>query len=159
MATYASAMTQGGGGETGRVRASDQERDAVAAVLSEHVAVGRLSPQEHEQRLAELYASRFRDELALVMRELPPSSPPAVRRTGRWLYGRSHRAASALVASATFSSVAWWWSVQGGGNKELFGLGSAAPLPVAAVTWVALFTASEAAGRLLRDRRRLHNVR
>src|SRR3954452_22818963 len=76
-------MNRGGAVEPGRLRASDQERDAVAAALAEHVAVGRLSPEEHEERLVD----------------------------------------------------------------EVFGLGHAAPLPLAAVSWVALFAASEAIGQ------------
>jgi hypothetical protein len=57
------------------LRASDAERDAVAGVLAEALATGRLSPEEHAERLEAVYASRTRGELVPLTRDLPDTGP------------------------------------------------------------------------------------
>ena len=86
------------------LRASDAERDRVAMVLADALATGRLTPEEHAERLEATYHARTRGELVPLTRDLPeptagtgaeaappqPDSPPVValfskiRRGGQW---------------------------------------------------------------------------
>ncbi|GAA1910331.1 DUF1707 SHOCT-like domain-containing protein [Streptantibioticus ferralitis] len=83
------------------LRASDEERDRVAAILADALATGRLAPEEHAERLEAVYASRTVGELAPLTRDLPePAGGPApavhldaapvqavfskIRRGGQW---------------------------------------------------------------------------
>ncbi len=54
------------------VRASDADRDRVAAALQEHCAAGRLTVEEVGERLDRTYAARTLGELAEVIADLPP---------------------------------------------------------------------------------------
>ena len=53
------------------IRLSDAERDAAAADLGEHFAQGRLTADEHAQRLDRVWAARTRGEIAPIFRDLP----------------------------------------------------------------------------------------
>ncbi|MDP9863038.1 MULTISPECIES: DUF1707 SHOCT-like domain-containing protein [Streptosporangium] len=53
------------------MRASDGDRDRVAEVLREHYAQGRLTVEEFDERLEQLYASRTYGELATLTSDLP----------------------------------------------------------------------------------------
>jgi hypothetical protein len=81
------------------VRASDAERERVAASLREHCAAGRLTLEELSTRLDEAYRARTSGELETALRELPaqPETRPrrspkrfsiaifgGVERKGRW---------------------------------------------------------------------------
>ncbi|MCA2206739.1 DUF1707 SHOCT-like domain-containing protein [Nocardia rosealba] len=63
-------------------RASDAERNAIVAQLSTHLADGRLDLAEYDLRVAKVYATTTRDDLALVLSDLPalpdkqPTTPP-----------------------------------------------------------------------------------
>jgi hypothetical protein len=90
-------------------RASDAEREAVARRLYDAVGEGRLTMAEADDRLAVLWTTRTRGELAPLVADLPgPTAPtgpaprPAgrsldlavmsgVRRTGEWVVGPQHR--------------------------------------------------------------------
>lgn len=52
-------------------RASDAERNAIVTQLSTHLADGRLDLAEYDQRVAKVYATTTRDELAVVLSDLP----------------------------------------------------------------------------------------
>jgi len=54
-----------------RMRASDADREKVAATLRDAYADGRLSLDEHEERLAEAYRATTYAELVPVLRDLP----------------------------------------------------------------------------------------
>jgi 8-oxo-dGTP pyrophosphatase MutT (NUDIX family) len=54
-----------------RMRASDADRDKVAGVLRDAYAEGRLSPAEHQERLAEVYAAQTYGDLVPTLRDLP----------------------------------------------------------------------------------------
>jgi hypothetical protein len=54
-----------------QMRASDDDRDKVASVLREHYAQGRLTVEEFDERLEQLYASRTYGELATLTSDLP----------------------------------------------------------------------------------------
>ncbi|WP_327292848.1 DUF1707 SHOCT-like domain-containing protein [Streptomyces sp. NBC_01198] len=83
------------------VRASDDERDHVAALLGDALGTGRITVEEHFERLEAVYAARTRGELAPLTADLPAPAPGArlgspadldpvralfskVRRGGQW---------------------------------------------------------------------------
>ncbi|MFE6778080.1 DUF1707 domain-containing protein [Streptomyces sp. NPDC057702] len=53
------------------IRASDADRDRVADILREALAEGRLTPEEHAERIGGVYEARTRGELAPYVRDLP----------------------------------------------------------------------------------------
>ncbi|PZG16077.1 DUF1707 SHOCT-like domain-containing protein [Nonomuraea aridisoli] len=53
------------------MRASDADRDRVAAILREHTAQGRITMEEFHERLEQLYESRTYGELAKLTADLP----------------------------------------------------------------------------------------
>jgi hypothetical protein len=58
------------------VRASDTEREEVARVVQAAGGEGRLTMAETEERLAGVYAARFRHELGQYAEDLPSEHPP-----------------------------------------------------------------------------------
>jgi hypothetical protein len=54
-----------------QLRIGDAERDAAAGELGEHYAAGRLTAEEHAERLEQVWAARTRADLAPVFRDLP----------------------------------------------------------------------------------------
>ena len=74
------------------IRLSDAEREAVAADLGEHFAQGRLTADEHAERLEQVWAAKTRGEIAPIFRDLPSAyaavaQPAAVRDDGYWNAG------------------------------------------------------------------------
>lgn len=66
------------------LRLSDAERDQAATALGEHFAQGRLTTDEHAERLDRIWAARTRGELEPVFRDLPdPKRAAMERRTSR----------------------------------------------------------------------------
>jgi hypothetical protein len=59
------------------LRAGDDDREAVATALGSHMAAGRLSLAEYEDRLARAYAARTFGELAELTADLPRVPPAA----------------------------------------------------------------------------------
>ena len=63
------------------LRASDADRERVAALLRDHYAAGRIDDDELSSRLDAVYASRTTTELDRVLADLPRLPvPPAIRR-------------------------------------------------------------------------------
>ena len=56
-----------------RIRASDADRDRAAAALREHLAAGRLTIEEFDERLDRAYAAKTLGELDELMADLPTS--------------------------------------------------------------------------------------
>jgi Domain of unknown function (DUF1707) len=56
-----------------KIRASDADRDRAAAALREHLAAGRLTIEEFDERLDRAYAAKTLGELDEVMADLPTS--------------------------------------------------------------------------------------
>jgi hypothetical protein len=54
-----------------RIRASDADRDRAAAALREHLAAGRLTLEEFDERLDRAYAAKTLGELDEIMADLP----------------------------------------------------------------------------------------
>jgi hypothetical protein len=59
------------------LRAGDADREAVAAVLREHYAQGRLTLEEFNQRLEAAFAATMRSQLSALTRDLPVAAPAA----------------------------------------------------------------------------------
>jgi hypothetical protein len=60
-----------------RLRASDADRDQAAKVLSDALAEGRLTADEHAQRLDSVYAAKTQAELVPVIDDLPARATAA----------------------------------------------------------------------------------
>ncbi|NNV09029.1 DUF1707 domain-containing protein, partial [Geobacillus sp. MMMUD3] len=54
-----------------RIRASDKDRDAVLAVITDAVSNGRLDPEETAERQDEAIAAKYLDELMPLIVDLP----------------------------------------------------------------------------------------
>lgn len=54
-----------------RMRISDADRDRVADVLSHALAEGRLTAEEHSERLDAIYAAKIHAEIAPIVSDLP----------------------------------------------------------------------------------------
>src|SRR5258708_38900646 len=95
------------------VRASDAERERIAQLLQGAAAEGRLSPEEAGERLASASAAMYREELQLLIADLPVGRDPEPgERTGRppvglWLLWRAARGAVVVLV------VMAWWGVWG----------------------------------------------
>jgi hypothetical protein len=106
---------------TGRLRASDAEREQVATIVRDAVGEGRLDIAEGDQRLAAIYAAKFRDELAPLVADLPAGQamarvgqpaggsprgawgpPPADWRAGRYPRGRYRNGTRGVAAHTGF---------------------------------------------------------
>lgn len=98
----------------GDLRAGDDDRERVAVVLGDALADGRLTHDEHEERLAALYRSRTLGELAALTADLlPPEAQPlrtevppvtaffgTQRHAGRWVVP-TRFTATAICANVT----------------------------------------------------------
>lgn len=105
------------------MRASDGDRDKVASVLREHYAQGRLTTEEFDERLEQLYSSKTYGELAVLTSDLPdvdlrrlpetPSRAPE-RAKGDKQDKAQKGLAAAWAAWATASGVNWMiWLIIG----------------------------------------------
>jgi uncharacterized membrane protein len=63
------------------LRIGDAEREAAARELGEHFALGRITAEEHTERLEQIWAARTAADLAPVFRDLPRPAPPPPRST------------------------------------------------------------------------------
>jgi hypothetical protein len=61
---------------SGRIRASDAERERVARFLATAFTDGRLDLAEYDARVAAAYAAVYRDELTALLDELPAPDRP-----------------------------------------------------------------------------------
>ena len=58
------------------LRMSDAEREQAAGELGEHYVQGRLTAEEHSERLDQIWAARTRAELAPIFQDLPGRYAP-----------------------------------------------------------------------------------
>jgi hypothetical protein len=58
------------------VRVGDADREAIAAQLREHYADGRLTLEELNERLDQVFAAKTKADLNTVMRDLPQATRP-----------------------------------------------------------------------------------
>ncbi len=90
------------------VRASDAERDTVISQLGQHFQDGRLSQDEHEQRVASALTARTRHELAVLVTDLPAEQPrPARVPSARLSFPRLRQAVLAAVIVTFLISGNW----------------------------------------------------
>lgn len=64
-------MTPQGFNENSRLRASDADRDRAAGVINNALAEGRLTAEEHADRLDAIYSAKTHGELVPVLDDLP----------------------------------------------------------------------------------------
>jgi len=64
-------MDPQGFNENSRLRASDADRDTAAAVINNALAEGRLTAEEHSDRLDAIYAAKTHGELVPLLDDLP----------------------------------------------------------------------------------------
>jgi len=64
-------MDPQGFNENSRLRASDADRDTAAAVVNNAMAEGRLTTEEHSDRLDAIYAAKTHAELVPLLEDLP----------------------------------------------------------------------------------------
>ena len=60
-----------------QLRMSDADRDQAAAALGEHYAQGRITTEEHSERLDRIWSARTRAELGPLFADLPAPGPLA----------------------------------------------------------------------------------
>jgi hypothetical protein len=68
------------------IRLSDADRDRAAVDLAEHYAEGRLTPEEHAERLDAIWTARTHADLDPIFEDLPrraPERPSRGRGRGR----------------------------------------------------------------------------
>jgi len=78
-----------------RLRIGDAEREEAARELGEHFAMGRITADEHGERLEQIWSARTVSDLAPAFRDLPrpaparqeprPATPSVIREGGRRL--------------------------------------------------------------------------
>jgi len=74
------ALPVGGGPQ---IRASDADRDAAAGLLGAAFAEGRLTAEEHGERVSAAYAARTVAQLQQLTEDLPAAPGTRTRRTAR----------------------------------------------------------------------------
>lgn len=106
------------------MRASDADREVVRALFAEAYADGRLTREEHDDRLDSLYGSRTLGELLSLVTDLVPAdSPPAVpappagadlraRGARKWRKDVEEALSAFLVPSIICTAI---WVAAGGG--------------------------------------------
>jgi hypothetical protein len=120
--------------------ASDADRDAAVRVLNEGFAEGRLTADEHGERVRAAYAGRTWRELARLTADLPGparAAGPAV--IGEMPYGLDWCLLCALLILCPPAAIAWllaarrrsaagqWHAVTAGGGRAVFAAPAAVP--------------------------------
>ncbi|GLV95678.1 MULTISPECIES: DUF1707 SHOCT-like domain-containing protein [Streptomyces] len=92
------------------LRASDADRDRIAQILGDAVAEGRLTAEEHSERLDTLYAVKTVGELEALVRDLPaPAGAHAPSSSASSYTGAAGPAAETIVAVCSSSSRKGRW--------------------------------------------------
>ena len=93
-----------------RLRTSDAEREQVATILRAAMTEGRLTLEEGEERLAAVYAAKFRDELGPLTADLPGHGRRALAETPEAVAAtrRAVRAHAGFVVAVSLVLTALW---------------------------------------------------
>lgn len=67
-------------GDRRQVRIGDAEREEVMTALQDHLAAGRLTVDEYEERVERVVAARYSEDLAELLTDLPPTEAQQERR-------------------------------------------------------------------------------
>jgi hypothetical protein len=93
------------------IRASDSDRDRVAAGLREHCAQGRLTIEELNERLEQIYAAKTLGDLQRVTADLPEEDlyelPVPARKRAQMMEPRSRHGRGVAVYRR---SMQWSWA-------------------------------------------------
>lgn len=81
-----------------QLRIGDAERELAATALGEHYAQGRITADEHTERLEQVWAARTRAELQPVFRDLPGPARAPERTARPFRPGRFPRPLFVLLA-------------------------------------------------------------
>jgi hypothetical protein len=76
-------MTPQGFNENSRLRASDADRDTAASVINNALAEGRLTAEEHSDRLDAIYSAKTQAELVPLLDDLPAAGSAAAAVSSR----------------------------------------------------------------------------
>jgi Domain of unknown function (DUF1707) len=93
--------------ETSRVRASDAERERVAALVSDAAGEGRLTLAEADERMNLIYATTYRHELDPFVADLPNTAPERKGLAGNGVPRRLRIHATVAVVLSVFLIVRW----------------------------------------------------
>jgi hypothetical protein len=94
---------------TPQTRASDADRDAAAALLGAAFAEGRLTADEHGERLGAAYAARSWQQLRQLTADLPGTAGTAERRAPPGIAAGPDRCLLCLLLIACPPvGIAWW---------------------------------------------------
>lgn len=98
-----SCMDAQGFNEISALRASDADRDAAAAVINNALAEGRLTAEEHGDRLDAIYAAKTQAELAPLLADLPgqQAMAPVTATSGQLARSRQGGRIVAIFGGAT----------------------------------------------------------
>jgi hypothetical protein len=82
-----SRMDPQGFSENSRLRASDADRDRAASVINTAMAEGRLTADEHSERLDAIYSAKTHADIVPLLDDLPAHASAAAARTPAGLTG------------------------------------------------------------------------
>ncbi|WP_405795142.1 DUF1707 domain-containing protein [Streptomyces sp. NBC_01506] len=86
------------------IRASDADRDRIADILREALALGRLDAEEHSERIDAVYRAKTMGELEPLVKDLPDTPTTGRPTTAGHTYGPDNEAEPAETMVAIFSS-------------------------------------------------------
>jgi hypothetical protein len=89
-------------------RASDSDRDAAAGLLNEAFAEGRLTADEHDQRLSAAYAARSWQQLHQLTADLPAPPDAADRNMPGIFAGADLCLLCVLLVVCPPAGIVWW---------------------------------------------------
>lgn len=104
------------------IRASDADRDRIADILREAMAEGRLTAEEHGERVDAVYRAKTVGELEPLVRDLPAPGGTAGPSTAPYAYGPEAPAGPADNLIAVFSSSTRRGRWRVGGRTNAFSL-------------------------------------
>jgi Domain of unknown function (DUF1707) len=91
-----------------QTRASDADRDAAAGLLNEAFAEGRLTADEHDQRLSAAYDAHSWQQLHQLTADLPTPPGAADRKVPGVVAGPDLCLLCALLVVCPPAGIAWW---------------------------------------------------
>ena len=99
------------------IRASDADRHSVIEVLRRHTSEGRLTLEELDQRVGEVYAAKTIGQLQHATRDLPAVAPPPGTASARPPAGRRRGLLDPALAGFVTTSLllVFIWAMTGAG--------------------------------------------